>query len=190
MQGTPVDLIFGWAALLSAAVTMATLITGVLFFTVNESFGTVNDAVSVLQVVLMLPVAIVVYLLTRPVNGVLALLALAVGGAGMGIVAVLQAMLVLKMVRFEQTIKAVLSAGAAIGAWLVLSNLLALLGSVLPWGLALFGIGAGIGYLLAAFGFYQGGQQHLLFYAGSALIVVGYVIWGAWLGRLLQIGMA
>ena len=104
MEATQLDLIFGWAALLSAVATIGTLITGILFFAVNERFGKLNDIVSVFQVVLMLPVAAAVYLLVRPDNRGLALLALAVGSIGMIIVAVLQALLVVGMVRFEQTI--------------------------------------------------------------------------------------
>jgi hypothetical protein len=189
MEATQLDLIFGWAALLSAVATIGTLVTGILFFAVNERFGKINDIVSVFQVVLMLPVAAAVYLLTRPGNGGLALLALAVGSMGMIVVAVLQALLVVGMVSFEQTIGAVLSAGAAIGLWLVLANVVALAGGTLPWGLGVFGMAAGIGYLLSAVGFHRGGQQHPLFYAGSILIVVGYLVWATWLGRLLQDGV-
>lgn len=126
MEATQLDFIFGWAALLSAVATIGTLVTGILFFAVNERFGKINDIVSVFQVVLMLPVAVAMYLLTRPSNGGLALLALAVGSMGMVIVAVLQALLVVEMVSFEQTIRAVLSAGAVIGLWLVLANVVAL----------------------------------------------------------------
>ena len=188
MEATQPDLIFGWAALLSAVATIGTLVTGILFFAVNERFGKINDIVSVFQVVLMLPVAVAMYLLTRPGNGELALLALVVGSMGMVIVAVLQALLVVGMVSFEQTIGAVLTAGAVIGLWLVLANGIALVGGRLPWGLGVFGIAAGIGYLLSAVGFHRGGQQHPLFYAGSILIVVGYVVWATWFGRLLRVG--
>jgi hypothetical protein len=159
VEATHLDLIFGWAALLSAVATIGTLITGILFFVVNEAFGRVNDTVSVFQAVLMLPVAVAMYLSTQPDNGGLALLALAVGSIGMIIVAVLQTLLVLGMVSFEQTIGVVLSAGAAIGLWLVLTNVLALTGGVLPWGLGVFGLAAGVGYLLTAIGFHRGRQR-------------------------------
>lgn len=42
--------------------------------------------------------------------------------------------------------------------------------------------------LLSAVGFHRGGQQHPLFYAGGMLVVVGYLIWAVWLGRLLLTG--
>jgi hypothetical protein len=188
VQATQLGLIFGWAAFLSALATLGTLMTGILFFAVSEAYGKANDAVSVFQVVLMLPVAVATYALTCPDHSALALLALGVGSIGMIIVAVLQTLLVLGVVGFRQTIGPVLSAGVAIGLWLVFANVLALTGGVLPCGLAVFGIAAGVGYLLSAVGFRAGGQQHPLFYAGSFLIVAGYVVWATWLGCLLQAG--
>ncbi len=185
MGPTQIDLVFGWAALLSAVATMGTAITGILFFAVDEAFGKVNDLFSVVQVVLMLPVAVALYLLAGPEPGWVALLALAAGCMGMLSVAVLQALLVAGKVRFEQTIARVLAGGAAIGFWLILGNALALAGGTLSWGLAAFGFGAGVGYLLTALGFHRGQQEHPLFYAGSLLMVVGYSAWAIWLGLLL-----
>jgi len=188
MSPTQLGLLFGWAALLSAVATVATLFTAVLFFTFGGAFGKINDAVSVLQMLLMLPVAIALFLLRPPDATGLALLAVAIGGVGMVITAVLQALLVFGFVEYEQTITAVLSAGGAIGLWLILANMLALGGEILPAGLVVFGALAGAGYLLAAVGFYRGDQQHPLFYMGSFLIVLGYSVWAIWLGRLLQTG--
>jgi hypothetical protein len=188
MGPTEFDLVFGWAALLSAAATLGTAITGILFFAVDEAFGKVNDAFSVVQVVLMLPVAVALYLLAHPDRNFLALLALTAGCMGMLSVAVLQSLLVAGKVGFEQTIARVLASGAAIGFWLILGNALALAGGTLSWGLAAFGFAAGVGYLLTALGFYRGRQEHPLFYAGSLLMVVGYSVWAIWLGLLLLNG--
>jgi hypothetical protein len=188
VEATQLDLVFGWAALLSAVATLGTAVTGVLFFAVNQAFGKLNDTFSVFQVVFMLPVAVAVYLLTRPDYAWLALLALAVGCIGMIVVAVLQTLLVAGRVGFEQTIAQVLAAGAAIGLWLIAANALALVAGALSWGLVAFGIAAGAGYLLTAVGFYRGRQEHPLFYAGSLLMVVGYSVWAIWLGRLLLTG--
>jgi len=43
------------AAYLSAAAMVLTLLTGVLFFTLGEAFGKVNDISSIFQMVLMIP---------------------------------------------------------------------------------------------------------------------------------------
>jgi hypothetical protein len=47
----------GSSAYLSAAATLITLVTGILFLTRGEPFGRINDASSVLQMLFMLPVA-------------------------------------------------------------------------------------------------------------------------------------
>ena len=188
MDATPLDLIFGWSALLSAVATLGTAVTGILFFAVDEAFGKVNDTVSIFQVVLMLPVAVALYLLAGPEPGWGALVALTAGCIGMLFVAVLQALLVAGKVRFEQTIAQVLAGGAAIGLWLLVANALALAVGGLSWGLAAFGFVAGACYVLTAIGFYRGRQEHPLFYVGSLLMVVGYTVWAVWLGILLITG--
>ena len=47
--------ICGWSAHLSAAATILTFVTGILFFSGGKSFGKINDLFSVLQVLLMIP---------------------------------------------------------------------------------------------------------------------------------------
>ena len=65
MAAVQLNPIIGWAAIVSAAATLGTLITGILFFAVNEKFGKANDILSVVQVVFMLPVAMAMYRITR-----------------------------------------------------------------------------------------------------------------------------
>jgi hypothetical protein len=182
------DSLFGWTLYLSAVATVATAVTGVLFFTLGERFGKLNDAVSVLQMLLMLPVSIGLFPLTRHSSAGLALLAAVVGAIGMLVAAVLQALLVLNVVKYEQTIAAVLAAGGAIGFWLLLANILALSAGALPGGLAISGIVVGAGYIFVALGFRIGGQEHPLSYAGALLVIVGYSIWSIWLGWLFTSG--
>ncbi len=47
--------ICGWSAHLSAAATILTFVTGILFFSGGKSFGKINDLFSVFQVLLMIP---------------------------------------------------------------------------------------------------------------------------------------
>ena len=188
MDATQFDLVVGWAAYLSAAATIGTAITGVLFFVLRGRFGPINDAVSVLQMLVMLPVAAGLYLVIRRSDSGLALIATVPGVLGMLVAALLQALLVVRVVRYEQTIGAVLAAGGGIGLWLVLANILALVGSALPVGLAICGIIAGMGYVLLAVGFRIGGQEHPLSYAGAGAMLVGYTVWAIWLGYLFASG--
>ena len=160
----------------------------VLFFTRGEPFGKINDASSVFQMLFMLPIAVAIFLLTRPMAFGLALLSAVVGVAGMLVAAVLQALLVFGFVAYEQTIRAVLSAGGAVGLWLLATNLYVLAAGAAPGGLAILGVVAGVGYVLTVVGFRLGLQQHLLFHIGAFLGVLGYSAWAIWLGRLLLLG--
>ena len=116
------DTFLAAAAYVSAITTMLTAVTAFLFFAINERYGKLNDAASVFQMVAMLPVAAALFML-MPGNGRgLALLAAGIGGVGMLVAAILQAMLVVGSVRFEQTFNTVLTTGGAIGLWLMVSN--------------------------------------------------------------------
>jgi hypothetical protein len=50
--------------------------------------------------------------------------------------------------------------------------------------LAVWGIAAGIGYVLVTAGFILGGSDHLLTYIGGALAIIAYPVWAFWLGRI------
>jgi hypothetical protein len=188
MDVAHLDLLFGWTLYLSAVATIATAITAILFFTLGERFGKLNDAVSVLQMLLTLPVSAGLFLLIRHGGVGLALFATVVGAIGMLVAAVLQALLVFNVVRYEQTIAAVLTAGGGIGLWLLLANILALDAAALPISLAISGVAVGVGYILVALGFRIGGQEHPLSYVGAVLVTVGYSIWSVWLGWLFTSG--
>jgi len=174
--------IAGWAAYLSAAATITTFVTGILFFSVGQPWGTINDAASVFQVLFMLPIVLALHRLFGPGAPALSLLAAAMGIIGMLVAAALQALLVFGKVKYEQTMGVVLSAGGGIGIWLVLVGCLALASGGLPGGLAWLGVVAGGGYILLVVGFWLGGQRNPLFIAGSLVAVIGYSMWAIWLG--------
>ena len=188
MDASQIFALVGWAAILSAVATIATAVSGILFFALGERFGAINDAFSVAQMALTIPVAAALYPMARSSSSGLALSAAALGILGAGVAAVLQALLVVRVVGFEQTIREVLAAGGAVGVWLILTNLLALGAEALPGGLVAFGLFAGAGSIISVAGFYLGGQQHPLFYGGALLGVTGYAVWAAWLGRLMLAG--
>ena len=185
MDSAQLNVLFGWAAFLSALATLVTGATAVLFLSRGGRFGKINDAASVAQMLFMVPVAAALFFVTRRGAAGLALLALAIGVIGMLVAAALQALLVFGAVKFEQTFEAVLAAGGTVGLWLLLTNCLILAARALPGGLTVLGIVAGTGYILAVIGFHAGGQQHPLFYTGSFLGLLAYSIWAIWLARLL-----
>ena len=108
-----------WAAYVSAAATLITFVTGILFFTVGQPWGTVQDVASALQVLLMLPLAWMLHRLVGPHARLWSGPALIVGVLGMLAAGVLQILLVVRRVEYEQTIGVVLSAGGAIGVHVV-----------------------------------------------------------------------
>ncbi len=177
----------GWSAYVSATATMITFVTAILFFSIGGPFGKINDISSVVQVLFMLPVALVLYRLFRPNTQTLSLLAAAVGIAGVMVAVVGQGLLVFGVITYQQSLT-FFPAGGAIGVWLLLANYLALTNRKLPQGLAWSGLVAGAGYIVTVVGFLLGGQQNPLFYAGGLVLVISYPIWAIWLGRVLSSG--
>jgi len=102
--------------------------------------------------------------------------------------AVLQTLLVIRQVRFEQTLAAVLTMTGILGVSLIVSGLLARPGDMLPPGLAWLSIAYGLGFVLGGIGFWLGGQQHPVAALGFAITFIGGPIWAIWLGRLLMKG--
>jgi hypothetical protein len=178
----------GWSAYVSAAATIMTFITAIIFFTVGGSFGKINDISSVLQLLFMLPLPLALYRLFRHNAQTLNLLA-ALGIAGMLVGVVGQSLLVFDVITYQQSL-AFFPGAAAIGIWLLLTDYLALASGLFPRGLAWAGFIAGAGYLVTVAGFLLGGQQNLFFYIGGFVLVISYPVWAIWLGRLLlSLGM-
>lgn len=180
---------FGWSAYANGILTVANMVTLALMFGVSMSWGRINDAISVVWLLSFLPLALLLARLNQPVMG----RAVAVGTAIVGVVAmlvfaVLQSLLVVGQVRFEQTLAAVMTLGGILGLWLLLNGLLALMGKTLPGGLAWLSIGFGLCYLLGTIGYWLGGYENPILWVGVA---VGYLVgpvWAFWLGRLLLNG--
>jgi len=181
--------IFGWSAYANGILTVANMVTLGLMFGVSMSWGRVNDAISVVWLLSFLPLALLLARLNQPVMGsAVAVTTAIVGVVAVLVFAVLQSLLVLGQVRFEQTLAAVMTLGGVMGLWLLLNGLLALMGKTLPGGLAWLSIGFGLCYLLGTIGYWLGGYENPILWVGVA---VGYLIgpvWAFWLGRLLLNG--
>lgn len=178
---------YAWFAYLSAAATVVTFITGILFFTIGKPFGKINDISSVFQVLFMIPLA---YILARMLPArylSLGMIAGIIGVVGMFTSAIGQSLLVFGRIDFQGSLK-FFPAGGAIGIWLISISLLGNTSGLLPRLYIWLGILAGIGYLLTVIGFLRGGQESTLFYSGAFILGICYPIWGIWLGRLLSTG--
>lgn len=174
-----------WSAYLSVAATWLGFILLVLFFSIGQPFGTLNDTASVLQVLFMIPVAIALHRLA-PVNALQPSLATAVIGIGaMSIIAVLQSLIAINPALYPVLTGAVLVAGGGLGVWLVLANYLCRQYALLPNRLAWLGIITGLSYVVLVIGFLLSGQENILFGIGSLMVIIIYPIWAIWLGRRL-----
>lgn len=122
------------------------------------AFGWVNDVLAIVTGLLMLPVAVAVHALLGSHAPAASRFALVIGiGANLAIV-VLQSLLVLGALRFEQEIGPVLVAFLVLAVWFVLTGYLGSSSGLLPNGVRM-------GVLPVTY--------------------IGYPIWAFWLGRHL-----
>ena len=181
--------LIGWSGFANGVLMVANLVTLALMFGVSFFWGRINDAVSVLWLLSFLPLVLLLAQVNQPVLG----RGVAVGTAIIGAVsilvfAVLQSLLVVGQVRFEQTFAAVATLGGVLGLWLLLNGLLALMGKTLPTGLAWLSIVFGLSYIAGTIGYWLGGYAQPIVWVGAA---VGYLVgpvWAFWLGRLVLRG--
>jgi len=177
----------GWSAYVSAAAIIIAFVTLILFFSIGEPFGTINDTASVFQVLFMLPLALLLYRINADNVRLLNVVTMILGIVGIIIAAVGQSLLVIRIITYQQSLS-FLPAGAAIGVWLVLISYEASIRRLIPRRLAWAGILAGIGYLVTVVGFLFGGQESPIFYAGGLILVVSYPLWAFWFGRVCLSG--
>lgn len=182
-------IVYGWAAILSAAATILTFISGILFFAGVKWIGKLNDVFSVFQVLLMIPLILFFNQLITPPSFLPRLISIMFGLGGIMVSAYGQIRLLLNQIDFEQSQK-YFPAGGAIGFWLIMVNISMIGARTLPPILVWIGIAAGIGYLLVVGGFIKGGQEDPIFYGGSFLLGICYPVWGIWLGKIILESMA
>src|SRR5262245_35125668 len=136
----------GWSAYVSAAGTITTFVSAILFFSFGQPFGAINDITSVFQVIFMLPLALVLYRVLRSHSQSLSFLAMLLGCGGILVAGSVQSLLVLGAITFQQSARS-FPAGLAIGGWLILSSYLGFSSQSLPRPLAWVGLLAGVGYI-------------------------------------------
>ena len=160
----------GWAAYANgvvSAVGLVFLVAMYASFAVGATspglvFGWINDVSAVLAASLMLPLVVALHVLLRPHAPIMSGLAMVIGfGANLAIM-VLQSLLVVGALTFQDEIGPVLIAFLVLVVWLVLTGYLGSSSGALPHGL----------------------RMGLL-----AVTYFGYPIWAFWLGRhLLRLG--
>jgi hypothetical protein len=175
----------GWSAIANSVLFIISTITLMLMFAVSMAWGKVNDATSVIWILTFIPIAVYLFRLVRPVNSTLSLVALIVGILCMIAFALLQAALVVNLVRFEQTFGPIMYLWVGISFWMIVSALLARSAGLLPNYLVGMTLILGLTYIVAAAGFLLNGWEHPLALAGFAGSVIVGPFWGLLLGRYL-----
>jgi len=175
----------GWSTYFNATVFLLSLVALMLFFSVGGFWGTINDSLSIFWMLSYIPLAVTFYHINRSVNTPISLASSLIGIAAAIVFAVLQILLVLGLVRFEQTFTAVLTMTGLIGLFVLIHALLAFIGHTLPPGLIWVMLIYGIASLIGAVGFQIGGEQHPLAMIGLLLTAISSLVWVIWFGRLL-----
>lgn len=172
----------GWSAYLSAAATIIGAVTLVIFFSVGDPFGIMNDISSVIIGLTGIIILFALYQLHRIVAPVMSLVAFVIGALAMLTAAVLQTLLV--AIRMDFGVITTYMFGV-FGASLMIYGYLVLVNATLPRALGWWGIVAGLGYVLVVTGFIVSGPNHPLTYIGGLTSVIAYPTWAIWLGRVL-----
>jgi hypothetical protein len=182
MDKSPLFRLVGWSAYVSAAATIIGAVTLVIFFSVGDPFGIMNDVSSVIIGLTGIILLFALYQLHRSVAPVMSLVAFVIGALAMLTAAVLQTLLV--AIRMDFGVITTYAFGV-FGASLIIYGYLVLVNATLPRALGWWGIVAGLGYVLVTTGFIISGPNHPLTYIGGLTSVIAYPTWAIWLGRVL-----
>ena len=182
----------GWCAYLSAAMVVLGLIAFMLFWSTFSQTGTdniwgpINDATSVILALANIVVLIALHRLYRRVAPTVSLMAVVAGIAAMLVAAVMQSLLILKVIVYADIAMSVPLAFAAYGGVLIVYGVLARRAGDWSNRLVWFGILAGVGYVLTIAGFPTGSVDSPVTYAGGLLTVIFATAWAIGFGRLLR----
>ncbi len=195
----------GWASYFSGIAAILGLVSLLLFFGLESApntgqgvhiWGPISDICPILQMLALVVVARALYQSQRSTAPGLSLIGSTIGIAGMLGVALLQLLLIVKVIAFEQEVGLVLIATAAVGVWLIFVNFLGRRQGSLPSRLAWLGIAVGAAFVLEPVMLSAAGgavawrvfMSNYLLLAGSAVVFlisyVGFPVWAFWLGRV------
>jgi hypothetical protein len=172
-------------AFLAGAAWVLGFVALFIFFAVGGIFGPINDAISVLQYLFLIPVALALFHLLAERAPLVSFGAAAVGIVAMFSIAALQALLVVGFLRFEQTLRPILILAGIVGLWWLANSIVSLAHGMLSAGVAWVGVVVGVGSLLGMIGFLMGGREHPLAAMGLLVVAISAPIWAFWLGRVL-----
>lgn len=180
--------ITGWFAFIHMIAGVTSFIALMLFFVKGGLWGPINDVLSVIWALSLIPLVMWFFQANREINWPLAAAAAVLGIGAMLLFAVLQLLLVVGVVRYEQTVGTILTLTGVIGLVLLLNGLMARTWGILPPGLILVMVGGGVGLLICAVGYFLGGERHPLAAIGYVAGFIAGFVWPVWLARILLAG--
>ncbi len=197
----------GWAAILSGIAAILGLVSLIFFFSLESTpsttqaphfWGPVSDIALIFQMLFLLIVALAFYFSLRALAPRVSLISFLIGAVGMMGVVLLQILLRLYILTFEQEVMPVVFATALVGSWLVMINILGLRQGILTSRLAWLGIATGVAFLLEPVMLLAAGgavawrvfMSNYMLLAGSAIVFlvsyIGFPVWAFWLGRVFR----
>ncbi len=145
-----------WSAFLSGFVSVFGIVFLIAFFAFGAPTGRLNDIAVIVQYSLMLPIALAMYQILKPVNPTLSLAALLIGIPGMLAVIVLQVLLVTDVLPFANQIVPVVIAFLVVLVWFIINGVLARSTDKLPSNMLLNVLaGLYVGYPFWAFSMWR-----------------------------------
>jgi hypothetical protein len=185
----------GWVAIASGAVGLAGLAFIILFFTVGQPFGTLNDLCIGLAAILSGVLAWMLYPAHHAQSPQLSQAALAAASVGAFVVAVGSALVIFRVTGWFLAGLYMTAGNGFIGLWLLGLSYSAQNSNSWPHGLAVFGLVAGVIMavgLVSAPGIAKGIDAQAsapwfvnVGYVGGLGWLVLYPVWCIWLGRIL-----
>lgn len=188
--------VVGWSLILSAIWWVLQMSSVLTFYAVGQPFGALSDFANAMNVLFLLPLAVLLHAYNYPTQPVISVGAAVIGTAGVLSAAIASILILFGRINFAQLLPPVMAGFAAIGIWLAASFILLRSQSVLPSSLTSAGIVVGSG--LASIGLlFLWGDVLTAFtsraiwsnpgiYPVLLLIAVGYVglpVWTMLLGR-------
>lgn len=188
--------VVGWSLILSAVWWALQVVFVLMFYAVGQPFGALSDFTNAMNVLFLLPLAVLIHTYNYPTQPAISAVATVLGAAGVLSAALASFLILFGRISFEQSLPPVVAGFAAIGIWLAASCILLRGQAVLSSSFVATGIVVGIG--LASIGLlFLWGDMLTNFASGAIganpaiypvliLITVGYVglpVWTALLGR-------
>ncbi len=182
MENKTLNQFTGWCAYIAAGATIFGFVTFVIFFIVGDPFGVMNDIASVVIGLTSIPILIALHNLHKTKYAPLSWATLSIGIVSLIVAVATQTMLVMKIIKYEQTVPATIGFGI-FGVSLMLFGYMSYTQSTFTRKVAVWGIFAGLGYFLVVVGFLLGQQNHPLSYVGGLISVIAFPTWAIMLGR-------